>query len=76
MLAEGDRQIEVDLSVRDLRQRFAAPSPNGAQRRRAASRCTRAIPVLPVPTDRDVADQLRELIGQRMARRPLAWHAH
>lgn len=65
VLAEGEQQVEVDLSGSDLRRRFAAGFTQG---RAAVERLslTRAIPVLPICTDRDVAQQLRALIGQRM----------
>jgi uncharacterized protein (DUF58 family) len=67
VLAEGDRQIEVDLSARDLRRRFAT---GFAERRARIERLAlqRAIPVLPIRTDSDPAQQLRALIGRRMAR--------
>lgn len=65
VLAEGDRQIEVDLSAADLRHRFAT----GFTEWRARIEHTalqRAIPLLPIRTDRDPAQQLRALIGRRM----------
>jgi uncharacterized protein (DUF58 family) len=67
VLAEGDRQIEVDLSAGDLRRRFAT---GFAERRARIERLAlqRAIPVLPIRTDADPAQQLRALIGRRMAR--------
>ena len=67
MLAEGEHQVEVDLSGAELRRRFAAQFAEG----RAAVgdfSLTRQIPVLPIRTDLDVTAQLRALIGQRMAR--------
>ncbi|MCK0198545.1 DUF58 domain-containing protein [Ancylobacter sp. 6x-1] len=70
---DAGRQVEVDSSARDLRQRFAASFVD----RRAAidgfSR-KRAIPVLPLSTARDTADQFRELLGRRMARKVAAGH--
>ncbi|MBN9085289.1 MAG: DUF58 domain-containing protein [Reyranella sp.] len=69
VLAEGDRQIEVDLSAADLRRRFAAGFVEGRARIERAA-LQRAIPVLPIRTDLDPAQQLRALIGRRM--RPAA----
>jgi uncharacterized protein (DUF58 family) len=65
VLAEGDRQIEVDLSAASLRRRFAADFAEGRRQIERAS-MQRAIPVLPIRTDRDVAEQVRALIGRRM----------
>ena len=71
VMAEGDRQIEVDLSADPLRRRFASAF---ALRRQKAEHFSlhHAIPVLPVATDRDVAGQFRELLGRRLARRQAA----
>jgi uncharacterized protein (DUF58 family) len=71
ILSEGEQQIEVDLSSRRLRQSFAT---GFAQRRQVAERFSlhHAIPVLPISTDRDVAEQFREHLGRRLARRRLA----
>ena len=71
VLADGRQQIEVDLSARDLRRAFAS---DYAGRRANASRFSlqRAIPVLTVTTDRDVLEQLRAQLGQRLARRRAA----
>jgi uncharacterized protein (DUF58 family) len=65
VLAEGDRQIEVDLSANELRRRFVT---GFAERRARLERLAlqRAIPVLPIRTDADPARQLRALIGRRM----------
>jgi len=70
VLAEGDRQIEVDLSGPELQRRFAEAF---TERRQAGARFSlhQAIPVLPISTDRDVAEQFRELLGRRLARRRL-----
>jgi uncharacterized protein (DUF58 family) len=67
VLAEGDRQIEVDLSATDLRRRFAAGFTEW-RTRIERSALQRAIPVLPIRTDLDPAQQLRALIGRRMER--------
>ena len=67
VLAEGDRQIEVDLSATDLRRRFAAGFAEW-RTRIERSALQRAIPVLPIRTDLDPAQQLRALIGRRMER--------
>lgn len=71
ILADGDRQIEADLSANDLRRRFAA---DFAARRGNAARFSlnHAIPVLPLSTERDVADQFRELLGRRLQRKAVA----
>ena len=75
VLAEGDRQIEVDLSALSLRQRF---SDDFVGRRQASERYSlhRAIPELPIATDRDVVEQFREQfreqLGRRLARRQVA----
>jgi len=67
VLAEGEQQVEVDLSGAELRRRFAAQF---AESRAAVGdfSLTRQIPVLPIRTDLDVSAQLRALIGQRLAR--------
>jgi len=69
VLAEGDRQIEVDLSASDLRRRFASGFAEW-RARIERSALQRAIPVLPIRTDRDPAQQLLALIGRRQ--RPAA----
>jgi len=63
----GQAQIEVDASSRSLRQAFSSERADWRARLAQLSR-NRAIPVLPISTARDVADQLRELIGRRRAR--------
>lgn len=67
IVAEAARQMDVDMSGRDLRTRFAADYD---ARREAIERFSRrrAIPVLPLSTVRDTAEQLRELLGRRLAR--------
>jgi len=65
VLAEGDRQIEVDLSAGDLRRRFASGFADWRARIEHIA-LQRAIPVLPIRTDRDPAQQLRALLGRRM----------
>lgn len=68
VVAEAGRQIEVDLSANALRRSFAS---DFAGRRARGERFSlhHAIPVLPLSTDRDVAEQLRELLGRRLERR-------
>jgi uncharacterized protein (DUF58 family) len=66
--AWGGRQIEADLSSHALRNRFAQDQTQWRARLASLSR-TRAIPVLPISTDREVAAQLRELIGARAERK-------
>ena len=65
VLAEAERQIEVDLSSAGLRRRFATDFTESRRQIERAS-IKRAIPVLPIRTDRDVAEQVRALIGRRM----------
>lgn len=65
VLAEGDRQIEVDLSAGDLRRRFASGFADWRARIEHIA-LQRAIPVLPIRTDRDPAQQLRALLGRRL----------
>jgi uncharacterized protein (DUF58 family) len=65
VLAEGERQIEVDLSAAGLRRRFASDFAEGRRQIERAS-MKRAIPVLPIRTDQDAAEQVRALIGRRM----------
>jgi uncharacterized protein (DUF58 family) len=69
VIAEGERQqIEADLSASGLRRRFA---DDFAERRERGARFSlhHAIPVMPLSTHRDVADQFRELLGRRLERR-------
>lgn len=67
VLADGGRQIEIDSSARGLRGRYAS---SFAERRDAIYGFSRrrAIPVLPLSTERDTTDQLRELLGRRTTR--------
>ncbi|MCU4179863.1 DUF58 domain-containing protein [Bosea sp. BH3] len=66
--SSGTAEIEVDASGVSLRQRFAEDRQRWRERLAGLSR-KRAIPVLPISTDRDVADQYRELIGRRQTQR-------
>lgn len=66
--SSGEAQIELDASTPSLRQRFAEERQQWRARLAGLSRDT-AIPVLPISTDRDVALQLRELIGRRQSRK-------
>ncbi len=66
--SSGEAQIGLDASAPPLRQRFAEERQQWRARLAGLSR-DRAIPVLPISTDRDVALQLRELIGRRQARK-------
>lgn len=68
VVAEVGRQIEVDLSAAGLRRRFADDFA-GRRERGARFSLHHAIPVLPLSTHRDVADQFRELLGRRLERR-------
>jgi hypothetical protein len=62
VMAEGERQLEVDTSQRPLRERYRSEF---AQRRAAMRNLARQrqIPVLPLDTASDVRSQLRELLG-------------
>ena len=64
----GPAQIEIDASSAILRKRFGEERTQWRARLAALSR-SRTIPVLPISTERDVAVQLRELIGRRQAQR-------
>lgn len=64
--SSGSAQIEIDASAPALRKSFAGERMAWRARLAQLSR-SRAIPVLPISTARDVADQLRELIGKRRA---------
>lgn len=68
VFSAGPAQIEVDASSAMLRKRFGEERVQWRARLAALSR-NRAIPVLPISTERDVATQLRELIGRRQAQR-------
>jgi uncharacterized protein (DUF58 family) len=73
VMADAASQIEVDTSSRTLRTRFAADFATRRDRIAAFSR-DRAIPILPISTEHDVVDQLRKLLGHRLARR--TGHGH
>lgn len=66
--SSGPAQIEVDASSAPFRRRFSDERTHWRARLASLSR-SRAIPVLPISTERDVAVQLRELIGRRQAQR-------
>lgn len=68
VFSSGAAQIEVDTSSAALRVRFSEERVHWRARLAALSR-HRAVPVLPISTERDVAMQLRELIGRRQAQR-------
>ncbi|HKV15181.1 MAG TPA: DUF58 domain-containing protein [Reyranella sp.] len=68
VVAEAGRQIEIDLSAAGLRRSFADDFA-GRRERGARFSLHHAIPVLPLSTHRDVADQFRELLGRRLERR-------
>lgn len=65
VVAEADRQIEVGTAHKSLRTKFAA----SFSERRAAiegfSR-SRAIPMLPLSTERDTTEQFHEQLGRRL----------
>lgn len=67
VMADAASQIEVDTSAHALRTRFAADFITRRDRIATFSR-DRAIPILPISTEHDVVDQLRKLLGHRLAR--------
>ena len=67
VVAEADRQLEIDTSARDLRTRFAADFSVRREKVQAFSR-KRTIPVLPISAAQDVLGQFRELLGRRLAK--------
>ncbi|GLK85873.1 DUF58 domain-containing protein [Ancylobacter defluvii] len=73
VVADAGSQIEIDSAGSSLRRSFAA---GFLQRREAVEGFSRqrAIPVLPLSTGRDTADQFRELLGRRLARSLTAGH--
>lgn len=66
--SSGQAQIEVDASGASLRRRFRDDRVQWRQNLAELSR-SRAIPVLPISPDRDVAAQFRELIGKHQAQK-------
>ena len=66
VVAEADRQIEVDMSASSLRSRFSQSFEDRRSRIEGFSR-KRSIPVLPIRADLDPIEQLRELLGRRVA---------
>ncbi|MDR6951179.1 uncharacterized protein (DUF58 family) [Ancylobacter sp. 3268] len=66
VVADAGSQIDIDSFSRGLRRDFAADFHERQQAIDGFSR-QRAIPVLPLSTDRDTADQFRELLGRRLA---------
>lgn len=64
VVSDGERQMEVDTGSESLRARFARAF---AGRRADAKRflLTREVPVLPLRTDADVADQILRALGGR-----------
>ncbi|MEP9375970.1 DUF58 domain-containing protein [Aquabacter sp. CN5-332] len=67
VMAQADLRLEVDTASPALRRRYAA---DFVARREAIENFSRkrAIPVLPVSTERDVAEQFRDLLGERLAK--------
>lgn len=67
VVADAGQQIEIDSSSNSLQRRFAATF---AQRREAIDGFSRrrAIPILPLSTERDPTAQFYELLGRRLAK--------
>jgi len=79
VVASGGAQIEVDTARRELRSGFAAGFVDLRRRIESLSR-ERRIPLLPISTSRDPAEQLREILGRKAsasraaaARGPATW---
>ena len=68
VMAEGDLQLEVDTSERELRERYQGEFQQRLARIHELSR-QRQIPVLPLNTAEPVETQLRTLLGARQRRR-------
>ena len=64
--SSGASQIEINSSASALRADFSRARTEWRERLAQLSR-SRAIPVLPISTERDAGEQLRELIGKRRA---------
>ncbi len=62
VVAEADRQLEIDTSARDLRTRFAVDFSTRREKIEALSR-KRTIPILPISTAEDVLGQFWESFG-------------
>lgn len=62
VMSDGRSQLEANTSDRGLRDRFASDFSTRLQHLTEISR-RRAVPLLPVDTERDVVTQLRALIG-------------
>lgn len=67
VMAENERQIEINTSDRQFRQRFKQDFEDRLAWIENISRL-RTIPLLPVHTAAGVAEQVRQLLGQRAAR--------
>jgi uncharacterized protein (DUF58 family) len=65
VVADADRQIDVETARKGLRTKFAA---SFSERRTAIEGFSRrhAIPVLPLSTERDTTEQFHEQLGRRM----------
>ncbi len=68
VVADGIDRLTVDTGAADLRRRYAADFAERRARIEAFSR-HRAIPLLPILTDRDPALQVRDILGHRAAHR-------
>jgi hypothetical protein len=66
IVAETDRQVEIDTNAANLRSRFSQAFDERRSRIEGFSR-KRSIPVLPIRADLDPIEQLRELLGRRIA---------
>jgi uncharacterized protein (DUF58 family) len=66
IVAEAEGQIEIDTDSSGLRRRFAQAFAERRSRIEGFSR-KRSIPVLPIRADLDPIEQLRELLGRKVA---------
>lgn len=65
IVAEADRQIEIETAHKSLRAKFAASFSERQAAIEGFSR-RRAIPVLTLSTERDTTEQFHEQLGRRM----------
>ena len=66
VVAEAEGQIEIDTDSSGLRRGFAQAFQERRSRIEGFSR-KRSIPVLPIRADLDPIEQLRELLGRKVA---------
>ena len=67
VMSEADLQLEVNSSDARLRKEYQAAFQRRLEWMQEVSR-VRSIPLLPIETSRDVAEQVRELLGYELDR--------